>query len=126
VSGRALVATGALLGASAVALGAFGAHGLQGVLSPGRLATFETAVRYQLVHAVLVAALGLTGAATPAFRRAGVSLVAGVILFAGSLYAVVASGVGAFGMVAPLGGALMVLGWVLLGWAALGPRERGR
>jgi len=115
-------AVGAALAGTAVALGAFGAHALDGVLSTSRLETFETAVRYQFLHALALLVLhhagpaaALGGAAT---ARVGVTLVAGVAIFSGSLYALVATDVGAFGAVAPVGGALLILGWAQWAWTA--------
>jgi uncharacterized membrane protein YgdD (TMEM256/DUF423 family) len=113
---------GAALAGAAVALGAFGAHALEGVLSASRLGTFETAVRYQFLHALALLVLhhaGLTGALRDAAAaRVGVTLVAGTVVFSGSLYALVATDVGAFGAIAPLGGGLLLLGWAQWAWGA--------
>jgi uncharacterized membrane protein YgdD (TMEM256/DUF423 family) len=125
---RSLGTIGAVLAGAAVALGAFGAHALDGVLSTSRLATFETAVRYQFLHALALLVLhharlaGALGAAAAA--RVGVTLVAGTAIFAGSLYALVATDVGAFGAIAPVGGGLLLLGWAQWAWAAR-PRRPG-
>ncbi len=105
-----------------MALGAFGAHALDGLVRPERLITFETGVRYHLIHA-LAAAL----AASLAERIASASLAAGLLLagsavFSGSLYALVATDVGVFGAIAPIGGTSMIAGWLLLAWGAW--RER--
>jgi uncharacterized membrane protein YgdD (TMEM256/DUF423 family) len=119
---------GAALAGAAVALGAFGAHALEGVLSASRLETFETAVRYQFLHALALLVLHharLTGAlGEAAATRVGVTLVAGIVVFAGSLYALVATDVGAFGAIAPLGGGLLLLGWAQWAWTAR-PRRPG-
>jgi uncharacterized membrane protein YgdD (TMEM256/DUF423 family) len=112
VTPRSVAVAAALLGATGVALGAFGAHALADVLRPERLVTFETAVRYQLLHAVALLGLAALAERRPALGRAGALLMAGTILFAGSLYALVATDVAAFGMIAPLGGALLVAGWL--------------
>lgn len=104
-------ASGALVLALAVALGAFGAHGLQAVLSEARLATFETAVRYQFFHGLgllLLAALRVNSRVITGCMLAGVSI------FAGALYIIVSGGPSWFGMIAPIGGALMIISWVLL------------
>lgn len=103
-------ASGALVLALAVALGAFGAHGLQAVLSEARLATFETAVRYQFFHGLGLLALGALRLNAGAASR---TMLAGISIFAGALYIIVAGGPTWFGMVAPIGGALMVLSWLL-------------
>lgn len=106
-----VAAAGALLAAIAVALGAFGAHGLADVLTVERLATFETAVRYQMFHALgllAVAALGQEAV------RAAPWLLAGSLVFSGSLYLLVFTGAGWWGAVAPVGGLLQIAGWLIL------------
>lgn len=116
---RRWTGVGALLAGAAVALGALGAHALEGRVPEARLATFDTAVRYQALHALailLCAALG-----REALRAAPFFLV-GALAFSGSLYALVAGGPGWWGAVAPLGGASMIGGWLLLAWTALRPR----
>jgi len=119
---RALGSIGAVGAGAAVALGAFGAHALDGVLTAGRLGTFETAVRYQLLHALALLILHharLSGALpVAAAQRIALSLLAGTVLFSGSLYALVATDVGAFGAVAPIGGVLLILGWAQWAWHA--------
>ena len=102
---------GALLGASGVALGAFGVHGLRAVLSPEFLAIFETAVRYQLLHALLLVALGSRVRGWPP-----VALLVGTLVFSGSLYALVGTGIRLFGAVTPIGGVLLIAGWLGVGW----------
>ena len=102
---------GALLAFLGVALGAFGAHALEGVLSPDRLETYETAVRYQMFHALGLLALG---ALPVRAQRAAPWLFWGSVVFSGSLYALVFSGVSVLGAVAPIGGVLQLVGWALL------------
>ena len=109
-------AVGALLAGAGVALGAFGAHALAPVLSEARLATFETAVRYQTVHGVALLAVAAWG---PPGRAARPWLLAGALVFAGALYALVATDVSAFGAVAPVGGVALIVGWALLAWRLL-------
>lgn len=104
---------GAVLAFLAVALGAFGAHGLKDLVSPERLATFETAVRYQMYHAL---ALLLIAVLPQELGRAALPLFWGVLIFSGSLYLLVATGFAWFGAVAPIGGGLMLLGWALLSY----------
>jgi len=113
-----LIALAALWGALAVALGAFGAHALQGVLRPERMLTFETAVRYQLMHALAALAAGSLAPRLRGATRAGGTLLLGSLVFSGSLYALVATDLGTFGAIAPLGGGLMIAGWLLLAWSA--------
>lgn len=117
---RWALATGALLGLLAVAMGAFGAHGLKKVLTADQLAVFETAVKYQMYHALLLVCLGLLQWGHSALRRWSARATAiGVAIFSGSLYLYVATGVKAFGMITPIGGVLLMAGWALLALAAL-------
>lgn len=114
------MAAGALSACLAVAAGAFGAHALRATLEPGALAVFETAARYQLVHAlavVVVAAL-LERPRHPAVRRAAWAFLAGTVLFSGSLYALALTGTRWWGAVTPLGGAGFIGGWLLLAWGS--------
>jgi len=111
---------GSLFGALAVVLGAFGAHALKAALSAsGRLETFETAVKYQFYHALalLGVALLLQRAGADAekwLQWAGYAFIGGILVFSGSLYAICFTGITKFGATAPIGGLLMILGWVLL------------
>jgi len=112
-----LLRLGAILGGVGVALGAFGAHGLRTVVTPDRLAVFETGVRYHLVHALAIVAAAWAAHVsgdTRAPRIAGALFAAGVVLFSGSLYALVGTGVTAWGAVTPLGGLAFIAGWILL------------
>jgi uncharacterized membrane protein YgdD (TMEM256/DUF423 family) len=113
-----LLAVAAVWGAVGVALGAFGAHALDGMLRPERLATFETAVRYQLIHALAAGLAASLGARVPGAALAGSLLLGGSAVFSGSLYALVALDVGAFGAIAPVGGVAMIAGWLTLAWGA--------
>ncbi|MBZ9751383.1 DUF423 domain-containing protein [Deinococcus sp. HMF7604] len=100
---------GAVLAALAVALGAFAAHGLEGRLTPEHLATFETAARYQMYAALTLLALGTQSGQ----RRAPAVLLAGSVIFSGSLYLLALSGISVLGAVAPVGGLLLIAGFVL-------------
>lgn len=102
---------GALLAFLGVALGAFGAHALEGVLSEGQMGTYQTAVRYGMFHALGLLAVGALP--RPAWRAAP-WLFWGSVIFSGSLYALVWSGVSVLGAVAPVGGVLQLIGWALL------------
>ncbi len=111
---------GAVMGAVGVAIGAFGAHGLRGRLSPDMLAVFETGVRYHMYHALAIMA---TAALFPrvdgrAVVVAGWCFAGGIVLFSGSLYALALSGVTILGAVTPLGGVLFLIGWISLAVAA--------
>lgn len=109
------LAVAALLGAAGVALGAFGAHGLEARVPAERLAVWDTAVRYHLAHAVALLAAALYGAATerPVAWPAGLWC-AGVVLFSGSLYGLVLGGPRWLGPVTPVGGTLLIAGWLAL------------
>lgn len=102
---------GALLAFLGVALGAFGAHALGDTLSPDRLETYQTAVRYQMFHALALLALGSLPQRT---QRAAPWLFFGSLVFSGSLYALVFSGVSILGAVAPVGGVFQLVGWAIL------------
>lgn len=118
-SRRAAVA-GAVFGFTGVAASAFGAHALKAHLEPEALAVFDTAARYQILHAL--ALLGSSWAAQQwpgrSARASAVLFGAGIVLFSGSLYALSLSGVRLFGAVTPIGGVLLLLGWLALGLAA--------
>jgi uncharacterized membrane protein YgdD (TMEM256/DUF423 family) len=117
---RTFMFVGALMGFVGVGLGAFGAHGLKGRLSPDMLAVFETAVRYQMYHAV--ALLGVAAFIGRLEGRAvlvaGWSFTAGILLFSGSLYALALTGVTILGAVTPIGGVAFLIGWAALAIAA--------
>lgn len=117
MSRATLFAVGAVLGALGVAFGAFGAHALETRLTAERLATFETAVRYQLVHALAILAAALLGGERAIL--AGTLFVAGTAVFSGSLYLLVLTGTRWWGAVTPIGGVGLIAGWVLLASAGL-------
>lgn len=102
----------ALLGVTGVALGALGAHALADSFGPGQAATFETAVRYQVWHALAI--LALCAITTPGSRSAGWLMAAGAALFSGSLYLLVLADAKWAGPITPVGGVLMIAGWVVL------------
>ena len=100
-----------------VALGAFGAHGLKTKVAPEMLTVWETAVQYHLIHALGLILVGILCQLMPAaslLRPAGWLLLAGIILFSGSLYALVLTGTKPLGMITPLGGVAFLAGWLLL------------
>ena len=109
---------GAFLG---VALGAFGAHGLKTKVAPDMLAVWETAVFYHLLHALGLLLVGILCHLMPEVslvRNAGWALVIGTLLFSGSLYVLVLTGMKSLGMLTPLGGVAFLAGWLLLAVAA--------
>lgn len=123
---RLVLLLATLYGFSGVILGAFGAHGLKGKLAPDLLVSFETGVRYQLIHAVLLLVIALWARTVPsALLSWSASLVAaGVVLFSGSIYLLATRDLTGFawaralGPVTPLGGLLLISGWLVLAvWA---------
>src|SRR5512135_961059 len=104
--------SGCLLAAVGVALGAFGAHGLQSRLSLERQDTFETAVRYQMYHAfgLLVVSLTLSRSTSVWLIVAGWLFLAGILLFSGSLYLLVGTSRRWLGAITPLGGVSFIAG----------------
>jgi len=118
---RKWIVLGALLGGSSVALGAFGAHGLRGLVTADLLANYETAARYQMYHALALLAVAFVGAQAGAARAANLAgwlFVAGVVIFSGSLYVMTFTGLRWLGAITPIGGAAMIGGWVSLAAAA--------
>lgn len=111
---------GALTAALGVGLGAFGAHGLKSRVSPDMLAVFETAVRYHLIHALGLLAVGWASARWPGVtvQAAGVLMLGGIVIFSGSLYWMVMGGARWLGAVTPLGGIAFIVAWSLLALAA--------
>jgi uncharacterized membrane protein YgdD (TMEM256/DUF423 family) len=114
---RTFLLIGAVFGFLGVALGAFGAHALKARVSPDMLAVFETGVRYQMYHAlailIVAAAMGHFGNAR-LLGAAGWMFTAGVVLFSGSLYALVLTDVRVLGAITPIGGLLFLAGWAVL------------
>jgi len=111
----------ALCGFLAVALGAFGAHALKDSLSPAALDVYQTAVQYQMFHAPALLVIGLLAHKFPGNRIlnwSGLLMIAGVVLFSGSLYTLSISGIGQLGLITPIGGVLMLISWVMLAFAA--------
>lgn len=110
---------GAFLLAAAVALGAFGAHGLKNYLDAYLMGIWEKAVFYHFIHAfgLLVVALAARSGSLneTTASRVGWLLVAGIILFSGSLYALALTRVTALGAITPLGGIAFIAAWLWLG-----------
>lgn len=118
---RVLFVIGSLSGFLGVALGAFGSHGLRSRLSAEMLKVWETAVQYQMLHALALLAVVFAAQRFPngPWQAAGWCFVAGTILFSGSLYALSISGIRKLGAITPIGGLLFLVGWVLLGVMAI-------
>ncbi len=113
---------GAVLAALAVGLGAIGGHALKGQLSADQLATYHTAVQYQMYHAVGLVLVGLLGLYHHSrwFDAAGWAMLLGIVLFSGLLYAWLATGRRFFVYPVPVGGVAFIIGWALLAVGALG------
>jgi len=129
--GRWWLVAGAFFGFAGVALGAFGAHGLktslrQSQLAPEeqerRLENWETAARYQMVHALALVCVGIIAVSRPrrTFDVAAVAFCGGVVIFSGGLYTYVLTGAKVWAMIVPLGGVLLLAGWVGLMIGCLG------
>ena len=119
---KGFLRTAAIMGLLAVALGAFGAHGLKQIVPPDAISTFETGVRYQFYHALALLAVAIIYEKFPVglIRYAGICFIAGVVLFSGSLYALTAVlatdavGLQKLGIITPFGGLFFIAGWICL------------
>ncbi len=115
---------GATMGFIGVALGAFGAHGLRENLEPRMMEIFETAVKYQMYHALALILYGLSfrGLVSSVGERAaqfpGFAFLLGIVFFSGSLYALSLSGVRVLGAITPIGGVFFLVAWAT--WAYFG------
>jgi uncharacterized membrane protein YgdD (TMEM256/DUF423 family) len=121
VTARLALVLASILLFAGVAAGAFGAHALKARLAADLLATWHTGVLYHLVHALGLLAIGVLLAQRPGhpgLAAAAWLLVAGIVLFSGSLYALALSGVRGLGVVTPFGGAAFLGGWACLAWGA--------
>lgn len=114
--------TASLLGALAVGLGAFGAHGLKKIVAPETVATFQTGVQYQAYHvfALLAVAIVFERFSNKWIKIAGALFIVGIVLFSGSLYLLTALkasdtvGMEGLGIITPFGGLAFILGWISL------------
>ncbi len=110
---------GALGLLTGVALGAFAAHGLRTRISADMLAIFETGVRYQIIHSLLLVILGWMASARLPFVWAAGCYTAGIVVFSGSLYLLALTGTRAWGAITPFGGVAFLLGHGALLWGFL-------
>lgn len=121
---RTIFLTGIVFGILAVVLGAFAAHGLEKLLDTDAIKTFETGVKYQMYHALLLLILGSSSRLTEQSKKlVYYFIVAGVLLFSFSIYFLATNNLTVFdfktiGFVTPLGGLLLIVGWALLGYRA--------
>ena len=109
-----LTSTGAILAGLAVLFGAFGAHALKASLGTEALGWWNTAVQYQMWHALAVLAIGLSGIRR--FRLPALLFAGGARVFSGTLYAMALGAPRWLGAVTPVGGIVLIAGWVLLAW----------
>jgi uncharacterized membrane protein YgdD (TMEM256/DUF423 family) len=119
--GRRCIAAGGILMALGVMLGAFGAHALQAQLTPRQLASFQTGVHYQMLHAIGLVIAGVMAQVTGPSARLRWSarlMLAGIAFFSGSIYLMTAGAPRWLGMVAPIGGVSFMIAWALLAWHA--------
>jgi len=116
---RWILVAGAVAGLLGVALGAFGAHALRGRLSPAELQVWQTAVQYHQWHALALMVLGAIALLRPdweALRWVAGLMLAGLVLFSGSLYLLCLLGERWLGAVTPVGGGLWLVAWALAAW----------
>jgi uncharacterized membrane protein YgdD (TMEM256/DUF423 family) len=124
---KRFVTAGTLLGAIAVALGAFGAHGLKKIVSVETVQVFQTGVQYQMYHALALLVTGLLyeKCSPKLVKTAGTLFIVGIILFSGSLYLITAGKAAEIisldkaGIITPFGGLCFIAGWVFLFIAAM-------
>jgi len=120
-----MLVVGALLGATAVMSGAFGAHALQGALSTKAQGWYETAVTYHTVHALALLACGLltlhigSGPGCKWLKMAGGCFFIGVLVFSGTLYTMAFTGMTRLGMITPVGGLFLIIAWLCLAISAV-------
>lgn len=121
MSGRPILMIGAALGALAVMSGAFGAHALQGVLDARASGWYDTAATYHAQQALAVVACGILMLAVGTNRWlqfAGMALIIGIFVFSGSLYLMAFTGITKLGMITPIGGLALIIGWICLATGA--------
>ncbi len=116
-----ILTTAAVFGALAVVIGAFGAHGLKGKISPEALNSFDTAVKYQFYHVFALMATGsfFARVAVKQLRWAAWSFAIGIVLFSGSIYGLSTRelhgiDLSAIGIITPIGGVFFIAGWIFL------------
>jgi len=121
---RTILLTGIVFGVLAIVLGAFGAHGLEKLVEPSAIRTFETGVKYQMYHALFLLFLGSSSRLTEKSKKIIYYLIlTGVICFSFSIYFLATNSLTdfdfkIFGIITPLGGMLLIGGWCLLGYRA--------
>lgn len=125
--GKQIIALGSLFGVLAVIIGAFGAHGLDGKISPDQIGTFETGVQYHFYHTfgILICGVLMYRQNNPLIKRAAYFMSVGILFFSFSLYLLACRNLlqiehwSWLGPITPIGGVFFILGWATLGYAAL-------
>lgn len=112
---RVIVRAAAIFGATGIAAGAFGAHGLKAILAASDLLVWQTAVQYQLYHSLALLVIGLGSNSWSGIKASVYCWVLGMMIFSGSLYALALGAPPGLGLVTPLGGLLLIAGWLCLG-----------
>ena len=119
---KTFIIIGAIAMAVGVILGAFGAHGLKNKLTPDLLAVYQTGVEYHLYHALGLILVGVLINQFPqvsGLHTGGWLLLAGILIFSGSLYVLAISGVRWLGAITPIGGTAFIAGWLWIGWSLI-------
>ncbi|MEX0779882.1 MAG: DUF423 domain-containing protein [Balneolales bacterium] len=114
---KTVIIIGSLLMALAVAFGAFGAHIVENILTPERFQVYETAVSYHFYHAIGILFIGILSVFVEESRWlkwAGYLLIAGILIFCGSLYLLTLTDTGWLGAITPIGGVAFILGWIFV------------
>ena len=113
---KAIILTASVFLTLAVAIGAFGAHGLKSHLSTEMLQTYKTGVEYHFYHALGLLLVGVLAVSMPSvyLKWSAILLSVGIVLFSGSLYVLAISGIKWLGAITPLGGLSFIAGWILL------------
>jgi uncharacterized membrane protein YgdD (TMEM256/DUF423 family) len=115
MKGKGIIVTGALLLALGVGFGAFGAHLVEDLLTPDRFDVYQTAVQYHFYHALGLLLIGALAQHLPDsawLRWSGRLIVAGIVIFSGSLYLLTLTDTGWLGAITPIGGAAFIAGWI--------------
>lgn len=126
---KKIIATAAILGMTSVILGAFGAHALKDLLEADKIVTFETGVRYQMYHALVLLFVGGSNIlSTKAKKTIFYLFLIGIFLFSGSIYLLATDSLNsinfkAIGFITPIGGLLLIAGWIVLLLDILRKRE---
>lgn len=122
---KKIISTAAFFGMTAIVLGAFGAHALKKYLSVDQLISFETGVKYQMYHALFLLFLGpITSISEKAKKKVFQMIALGVVFFSGSIYLLTTKAISGIdfkflGIITPIGGTLLIVGWTLFLWNIL-------